>query len=183
MNRCAMDIAPVSIMEHWVNEAWAPCDLAIEGPKPLLIDSFAVHHTSCICNLIAHCNTELEIIPPGCTSKPQAMDVGIDKPFKDRICHCIEDFLMENPTNTKSDCQVVSVSHWIGDTQESMSASMCINIWSHIGFCGGTSCPHPNPKENKMNQHHDPLALHPGGNTDVSKDDNDCDTDDSRECQ
>ena len=58
---------------------------------------------------------------------------------------------------------------------------MIINTWRHVGFCGGTGCPHPNREDHEMDQSHDPLALHPGGNTNASEDDNDCDSDDSRE--
>ena len=166
-------------MERWINTVWAPYAATIPGPKILIIDSFVVHLTGRIRNLVSNLETELEIVPPGFTSKLQVMDVGINKPFKDRIRHSVEDFLTSNLMNCKPTRQVVS--HWIGNAWEDIPASMIINTWRHVGFCGGLPTPHPNPEEQEMNNHHDPLAIVPGNDRLAVNDDNEYDTDASLE--
>ena len=51
-------------MEHWIHTVLAPHATMIQGSKILIIDSFLVHLTGCVCNLVANLETELEIIPP-----------------------------------------------------------------------------------------------------------------------
>ena len=72
-------------MAQWIGKIWAPHANAMDGPELLFIDSFAVHLTSHIRALLGDINTEVEFIPPGFASKPQVMDFGINKPFKDGV--------------------------------------------------------------------------------------------------
>lgn len=103
------------------------------------------------------------------------MDVGINKPFKDYICHCVEDFLTTNLMNTKLSHQVAS--NWIGNAWENIPQQMTVNTWKHVWCYGDRPHPHPDPEKEEMNEHHDPLALHPVTNTLVVNDNNECNTD------
>jgi DDE superfamily endonuclease len=47
----------------------------------LLLDEFQVHITANVNKAFDDCNTAVEYVPPGYTSKLQACDIGINKPF------------------------------------------------------------------------------------------------------
>ena len=70
-------------MLEWIRKVWAPY---VSGKPALLsLDTFSAHLT---CNVKAEfekCHTKLLIIPGGCTSVPQPLDISINKPFKDYI--------------------------------------------------------------------------------------------------
>ena len=44
---------------------------------------------------LAECNTVVDFIPPGYTSKLQILDIGINKPFKNHLRNAYEEFMME----------------------------------------------------------------------------------------
>ncbi len=48
----------------------------------LLIDSFSAHETDEFLALARDNNVDVSIIPGGCTSKVQPLDVCLNKPFK-----------------------------------------------------------------------------------------------------
>ena len=70
-------------MLEWIRKVWAPY---VSGKPALLsLDTFSAHLT---CNVKAEfekCHTKLLIIPGGCTSVLQPLDISINKPFKDYI--------------------------------------------------------------------------------------------------
>ena len=68
-----------------------------------VLDAFSCHKTDDIKVLLRQTNTDLVIIPGGMTSLLQALDVSINKPFKDRLRHCWSDWMMSGEkTYTKS---------------------------------------------------------------------------------
>jgi DDE superfamily endonuclease len=71
------------MMLKGVKNIWRPSTLAKGGRMTyLLLDECQSHMTSAVGRAFAECNTEIDIIPGGYTSKLQAKDVGINKPFK-----------------------------------------------------------------------------------------------------
>ena len=58
---------------------------AAGAPVYLLLDSLKVHHTERVINYLSSIGVRVEQIPAGCTGILQPIDVGVGKPFKDRI--------------------------------------------------------------------------------------------------
>ena len=73
------------LMKQWVKEVWLP---NTNRSKSYLLtwDSFSCHkNQELIDKLCAEYNTSVEIIPGGCTSVLQPLDIGVNKPFKTKI--------------------------------------------------------------------------------------------------
>jgi hypothetical protein len=73
------------LMEDWMKEVWIP---NTDRNKSYLMiwDAFACHKNEKLINQLAEtCDTTVEIIPGGCTSVLQPLDVGINKPLKTKI--------------------------------------------------------------------------------------------------
>ena len=153
----------------WVDRVWKPYADSIQGPKLMLLDSYTAHMTAAVKRAIHMTGTELEFIPPGYTSKLQPMDVGLNKPFKDRLRHEVERFLTTNPLGEKPTRPIVS--HWIDQAWEGITEEMIKNTWRHIGY-GNNCAPHPLPEVVEDNNDFDPLALNEG-DLDYSQDDDD----------
>lgn len=119
-------------MLQWVDTVWKPFADSVDGPTMLILDECSSHLTAAVKERIAACNTELEYIPGGYTSKLQVMDVGLNKPFKDRIRHCVESFIVGNPIGTKP--TRATVSHWIKTAWTTLDIMTVQNTWRHIGF-------------------------------------------------
>jgi hypothetical protein len=54
----------------------------------LVLDAYQGHLTEKVKTVASHLlNTDLVITPVGMTSQLQVLDVVVNKPFKDRVCH------------------------------------------------------------------------------------------------
>ena len=83
------------------------------------------------------CNTELDFIPKGYTCKLQAMDVGINKPFKNHTTHQFDEWLVANMDKKpkRSD-----VAWWIWNAWNHLSEGIIRNSWRGCGISlDGTS--------------------------------------------
>lgn len=116
---------------EWVEKIWKPfCQN--KTSTYLLMDEFSVHlMTDCV-NSIQDCGTEVDFVLGGYTSKLQALDVGINKPFKDYIKQCYEQFMMQNVEEKK--VVRLDVAKWIREAWERVSFETIRNTWSSIGF-------------------------------------------------
>jgi hypothetical protein len=75
------------VMIAWVNEVLAPyVATAPDHVVPILIlDMYRCHMMSSVVQKIQELGVEVQHIPGGCTSLCQPVDVGFNKPFKDRM--------------------------------------------------------------------------------------------------
>jgi hypothetical protein len=75
------------VMIAWVDEILKP--YVFDAPEdiiPLLIlDSYRCHMMGSVVQRIQELGVEVRHIPGGCTSLCQPVDVGFNKPFKDRM--------------------------------------------------------------------------------------------------
>ena len=70
------------MMLEWIDLVWEP---ATEGQRAMLVlDSFSAHITPAVKQKLKSINTVPLVIPGGCTSKIQPLDVSLNKPFKSR---------------------------------------------------------------------------------------------------
>ena len=90
----------------------------------------------CPFNALAKCNTEVEIIPAGYTSKLQPMDVGVNKPFKDRMRNSFIGWIIEikRQQNTKERPRRTIVSEWIDTSWNHLHKNIFVNAFYGSGF-------------------------------------------------
>lgn len=120
-------------MLEWVKQVWKPFTQRRNGaPTMLLLDWAPAHMVASVKLAIADCNTELEYIPKGYTSKCQVLDVGINKPFSDYIRMNVDQWQMKNDFDAKPRRQ--DVAHWIRMSWLEIKLSTITNTWQSIGF-------------------------------------------------
>jgi hypothetical protein len=84
-------------MLDWVERVWKPfTDTRNDRMTMLLLDECTSHMTWRVKDRIISCGTELEFIPAGYTSRLQVMDVGLNKPYKDRVCDQFDQFMVDS---------------------------------------------------------------------------------------
>ena len=121
-------------MVDWVNKVWGPCTKRVGGPTLLILDEARTHFTPDVRQLLNSCGTEVEYIPPRYTSKLQQMDVGMNKPFKDRMRECVEDFMVTYGVDKKPVRR--DILHWIKKSWNEIPESVLVKTWIHIGYTG-----------------------------------------------
>ena len=71
------------VMLRWIREILRP--YTQRRPSLLVLDSFSAHITLKVREELCKIQCHPSIIPGGCTTKAQPLDVAINKPFKDRV--------------------------------------------------------------------------------------------------
>ncbi len=120
-------------MDDWIqnfcNDTNAPNQLKI-----LLLDNFFVHCTQETSSKFAYCNTYLELLPPIFTSKLQPLDVGINKPFKDRLKRLYVEDASKIATGDNLQVTRLMISHWIAKAWMEVPTSAITNTVRRIGY-------------------------------------------------
>ena len=80
-------------MIEWIKKVWIVHTK--KRPSLLLLDCFIAHLTEAVQALFAECNTTVIVIPGGCTSILQPLDVSINKPVKGILRHLWEQYMLE----------------------------------------------------------------------------------------
>lgn len=107
-------------MIRWVKEVLKP--YTQRRPCLLVIDSFSAHITSKVRAELNKINAYPAVIPGGCTSKAQPLDVAVNKPFKDRIRKSWTMFMQEQQEASESTMNFKGPSHqdmlnWMANAQ------------------------------------------------------------------
>ncbi len=71
------------LMFEWITKVWIP--YVGKNRALLCLDTFSAHLTEAVREEFTRIGTKLLIIPGGCTSVLQALDVSLNKPFKSYI--------------------------------------------------------------------------------------------------
>jgi hypothetical protein len=98
----------------------------------LILDEFSAHMTDEVRRAYAECGTFLELVPGGYTSRLQVMDVGINKPFKDRVRDQYDEWFMTVPSGSKP--QRPDVATWIAKSWLDLPTSAIANTWRRVGL-------------------------------------------------
>lgn len=118
-------------MLEWIEQVWKPWTNTKNGPTMLILDEFAGHMTAAVREAIRLCGTHLEFIPGGYTSKLQVMDVGFNKPFKDKFRHNFDNYNRTHGVAPKRE----DVATWIQLSWEGLSFErIATNTWRRVGL-------------------------------------------------
>lgn len=122
-------------MLKWIEKVWRPIS-AHHGTSMIILDSFTAHLTSSVMLQFASCNTEVEIIPAGYTSKLQPMDVGINKPFKGNTRSCYTSWMVANKNilDLALKPKRTLIATWIDSAWAAISKNTFINSFYGSGF-------------------------------------------------
>ena len=122
-----------SVMLQWVDRVLKPWSETMpENIVPyLLLDSYKVHLMTTVTRQIETLGIEVDHIPGGCTGLAQPIDVGIGKPFKNRVRHKWEDWMSdgaidEEVTKPPTRLQVVE---WCCDSFRELEGTIVCNAY------------------------------------------------------
>ena len=93
----------------------------------------AAHNVASVREKIADEGWVQLCLPPNMTSRVQILDVGINKPFKDRMKAYFNQFMVENvATNQKVTRELMG--KWIADSWANIPDGFVMNTCRSIGF-------------------------------------------------
>ena len=72
-------------MLWWIETVWTKRNPFGNSCSMLVLNSFRGHTTNPVKNQLVEKNTNIAVIPGGCTSKLQPLDVAINKSFKSKV--------------------------------------------------------------------------------------------------
>ena len=151
-------------MLKWIWQVWNPIANSQDGIKLLLLDEAISHMTAPVKQTFTHTNTIVEFIPGGYTSKLQAMDVGVNKPFKDNIRESVEDFMFENECNMQPRRQ--DVVDWVKTSWDKIRTETLLKTWKHIGYTQGNTTDEQEESDMENTDTTDCLAMKEPDNND-----------------
>jgi hypothetical protein len=119
---------------EWVRLVLHPwAENAPHGVRPLLLlDRYRCHTMPSVQNAIAACGVDLRHIPAGCTGETQPTDIGINKPFKNRVRQRWEAWMVEEGLAAAGRLREPSrqqMSSWINETLNSLEVGIVMNAW------------------------------------------------------
>ena len=131
------------VMIAWVDDVLKPYVAnAPDHVIPLLIlDSYRCDHMmASVVTRIQELGIEVKHIPGGCTSLCQPVDVGFNKPFKDRvrrqwISWMINEGIIHGTTSSPSRRDVAGwVDRAMAEMKNEVGVVICRNAWSKTGY-------------------------------------------------
>jgi hypothetical protein len=122
-------------MMVWVDQVLRPhVESAPPGVLPILfLDSYRCHMMASVVSKIQDLGVEVEHIPGGCTSLCQPVDIGVNKPFKNRIRDQWEDWMIDEGlvNGTTSPPTREDIVRWTRNAHANLPSQMVKNAWRH----------------------------------------------------
>jgi hypothetical protein len=122
----------------WVEKVLKPyVDSAPDGIVPLLfLDSYRCHMMNTVVHKIQELGVEVEHIPGGCTSLCQPVDIGVNKPFKNRLRERWETWMMIDGLllGTTAPPPRETITEWVEEACLDMSEELLQNAWLHHDY-------------------------------------------------
>jgi hypothetical protein len=120
------------LMVDWVEKVYRPWCRTKTGPTILILDEFTGHQTKEVRDAVVDCGGFVEYIPGGYTWKLQVMDVGLNKPFKDRIRDEYDRWFFANECQGKPHRD--NIARWVKASFDSITTTNINNTWRHVGI-------------------------------------------------
>jgi hypothetical protein len=126
-------------MLQWIDAVLVPyVQQKAQGnvPVSLLLDHFSVHWTADVRSKLETLGITAHKIPAGCTGLVQPIDVGIGKPFKDRVKALWWEWMKDQGANAST---FVSASReqaieWIADAWELVTPEIVKASWRKTDY-------------------------------------------------
>jgi DDE superfamily endonuclease len=115
------------VMVEWINSIWKVYGAKEDEKTLILLDDFSVHLTEKVKQGFTDCTTAVEYISPGYTSKLQLCNVGINKPFKDRLQREYDIWLTNHNADSRPKRQ--DIAYWINSSWNEITKRMITNSW------------------------------------------------------
>lgn len=126
------------VMLLWVSKVLKPyVEQALDGIVPLIfLDKYRCHMMQSVVEQIQELGVEVQHIPGGCTGLVQPVDVGVNKPFKNRVWDRWESWMIADGllsgTTTPPTRQLIA--EWCSDCFKTLDADMIRNAWRHHNY-------------------------------------------------
>lgn len=122
-------------MIEWIDKVIKPwAESAPDGIVPmLLLDSYRCHLMSSVVHAIQDIGVEVVHVPGGCTGLAQPLDVGYNKPLKNRVRRQWEHYMIEEGIGmdvTKPPTRQ-QVAQWVLNSIEDIPKRIVQNAWKH----------------------------------------------------
>lgn len=128
------------VMLYWINNILGPyIRTAPPDVRPvLLLDRYSCHIMDEVVDLIFAMGVEIVYVPGGCTSLAQPLDVGINKPFKDRIRKKWEQWVTHEKAiygeDHKPKVPRYLIARWIVKAARDINETIGKNAWLHAPY-------------------------------------------------
>lgn len=133
------------VMLLWIDQVLRPHVKDVpSGVVPyLLLDKYRCHYQGSVAKAIEDLGVEWDIIPGGCTGLVQPIDVGIGKPFKNRMRYKWEEWMMNlyEDDDVSAPAERISttnareyIAKWASESWNSIPNDVVYNSWRHSPF-------------------------------------------------
>jgi len=122
----------------WVDRVLQPhIETAPHGVMPILfLDSYRCHMMASVMSKIQDLGVEVQHIPGGCTSLCQPVDIGVNKPFKNRLRSEWEKWMILEGLEhgTTSPPARADIIWWCRFAMNDLPEQMVRNAWRHAEY-------------------------------------------------
>lgn len=125
------------VMLLWIEKVLRPYLATMDpGICLFMMDNFAPHQKKSVRCALATLNCLQVMLPPNMTSRVQMLDVGVNKPFKDRMKHCYREHMLDEIEDNATKVKITRelMTEWIADSYEGVPSSAIKNTARKIGF-------------------------------------------------
>lgn len=129
-----------NVLLQWLNDVWFKRPGALLNRESLLAwDMFNAHRLECVKNKLRERRTHQAVIPGGCTSLLQPLDVCLNKPFKDNLRRQWNTWVIEgvNPLTKAGNIKrpdITTVCQWTIDSWNDISSEIVIRSFIRCGI-------------------------------------------------
>ncbi len=125
----------------WFQQILGPY-LVVNPPPPgnqpaILLDAYCCHMMASVVKKKIDLGIEVIHIPGGCTGLCQLLNIGVNKPFKQRIHHLWEEWMIEMLDKDSTICEAMckEVAEWmVGVHWDMVGSKILKNAWGKTGF-------------------------------------------------
>lgn len=116
----------------WINNVWARRPGGLRKQRSLLVwDMFKSHLSDAVKKCAYRNNTDLAVIPGGLTSVVQPLDVCLNKPFKDNIRKCWNEWMVSGkqtstPAGNMRAAPLSTVCEWVLKSWEQIATETIV---------------------------------------------------------